>query len=115
MIFCGIYAEENIVVHPSNNPGESHFITIAMAKDDPHFTVTCCCDEDWEWKFWYTSKSDYERVKYCIMDAVASCDTMEELMDVLADDFEEYFDDMFVEEDEFECDGDCANCGFYED
>lgn len=115
MTLCGVYEIETIVVHPNDDPHSSHYIEIEMDKEDPIFYVTCCCDEDWGWAFWY-SKSDYERVKYAIMDIIHECGTMEELMDVLDEIFVEYFDEVLVcEDDEFECDGDCENCEFNEE
>ena len=67
------------------------------------------------WEFEYT-RSDYERVKYLIMDAIGECSTMEELMDVLTENFEAYHmvlandEDEYEYEDDCECDGCCENC-----
>lgn len=116
MTLCGIYNTETIVVHPDDAPHTSHYIEMEMDKDDPIFYVSCCCDEDWIWAFWY-SKSDYEKIKHAILDIVFECESMDEVMDALDEVFVECFDDILVddEEDEFECDGDCANCEFNED
>jgi hypothetical protein len=111
MVFCGVYEEENLVVHPMDDLDSSHYISIIKAKEEPIFYVTCCCDEDWIWEFEYT-RSEYERIKYLIMDAICVCDTMDELMDTLTEDFESYdmIFDNDTEEYECECDGDCENC-----
>lgn len=119
MYLCGVYDTERIVVHPEDAPHTSHYIDITKDKNDPAFYVTQCCDEEWVWKFWY-SKTNYEVVKFLIMDCIAECETMEEFIDALDEVFEEdcadiVYEEAELQEDEFECDGDCANCGFYED
>lgn len=108
MVFCGSTNVERIIVHPMDNLNESHYIDIVTDKDDPVFYVTCCCDEDWGYEFPY-NKSDYERIKFNIMEAIFECDTMDELLDVLSEIFEDGFETI-----EDECDGDCANCECYE-
>ena len=121
MVLCGIYETEKIVVHPDDAPHSSHYIEIEKDKDRPLFYVTNCCDEEWGWAFYY-SKTNYEIIKYSIMDCIAECRTMDELIDALDEVFEEECIDMVFneaelqeEEVEFECDGDCENCSFNED
>ena len=131
MIFCGNYEVENLVVHPNNNLNETHYIEITKDKDAPIFSVTYCCDDEWIWEFMY-SNTNYEVVKYLIMDSIVVCNTMEELIDMLDEVFEEECYHMICEgvececdcdccgeeeeeEDEFECDGDCENCEYYFD
>ena len=126
MIFCGNYEVENLVVHPNNNLNEAHCIEITKYKDAPIFSVTYCCDDEWIWEFMY-SKTNYEVVKYLIMDSIVVCDTMDELIDMLDEVFEEECDHMICEgvececdccgeeeeeDDDFECDGDCENCEY---
>ena len=108
MIFCGSYEQERIIVHPMDALNESHYLTITKGKDTPTFSVTCCCDDEWFWEFWYT-KSDYERIKFVIMKTIFECETMDELMDELDEVFWDGFEDILVEY-EYECNGDCANC-----
>ena len=119
MIFCGNISSEMIVVHPNNAPHSSHYIEITTSKNEPTFYVNCCCDDEWEWKFWY-DKTNYEVVKYLIMDCIIACDTMEELIDALDATFEEECTEMVcyeaeLQDGEWECDGDCDNCSFNED
>lgn len=117
MIFCGNVSSERLVVHPNDDPHSSHYIDITMEKNLPVFNVTCCCDEDWEWRFWY-DKTSYDIVKHLIMDCIIECDTMEDLIDALDEVFETECADILFWEDELEydgCDGDCSNCGFCED
>ena len=114
MILCGNYEVESIIVHPSNNLNETHCIEITKDNDDPVFSVTCCCNEDWVWEFMY-SKTNYEVVKYLIMASIVECDTMDELIEMLDDTFEEECYDMICEGVEYydadeECDGCCGSC-----
>ena len=114
MVFCGTGAVERIFVHPMDDLNSSHYIDLIMGKDTPTFAVTCCCDDDWCYEFVY-NKSDYERIKFNIMEAIFECDTMEELLDELTERFEDGFSDLFVDlepDDDFECDGDCEDCIF---
>lgn len=116
MIFCGNVTCERLVVHPNDKPHSSHWIEITMEKNLPVFSVTCCCDSEWEWKFWY-DKTNYDVVKHLIMDCIIECDTMDDLIDALDEVFDEFCGDMLFdeseleyEEDECECDGNCENC-----
>ena len=113
MIFCGNVNAERLIVQPDDNPHSSHYINIVTDKDDPVFYVTCCCDEDWGWKFWY-SKTNYEVVKYIIMDCIIASETMDELIDALDEIFEEEYKNILFEEDNWERNEDCENCGFNE-
>lgn len=108
MVLCGFYTAEAIAIHPDDDLHETHFIYLEQSKENPTFSVSCCCDEDWEYTFVY-SKSDYERIKFTIINAISECDSMEEIMDALSEIFEEYWADILVDT---ECDGDCENCEF---
>ena len=113
MIFCGNYEAEKLIVHPSNNFDETHYIELVQDKDAPIFSVTCCCNDEWIWEFVY-SKTNYEVVKYLIMASIVECDTMDELIDMLDETFEEECYDMICDGVEYyeeeECDGDCDHC-----
>lgn len=112
MLYCRTYESETIVIHPNDNPDESHVIEIEKGCNEPTFSVTCCCYEDWRWTFMYT-KNGYDLIKYYIMDCIRECDDMDELIDTLDAIFEENFMDMVYDYDE--CDGDCANCELCEE
>lgn len=132
MIFCGNYESEKLIVHPRDDINSSHYIEITKDKDDPIFSVTCCCEEEWIWEFMY-SKTNYEVVKYLIMASIVECDTMYELLEMLDETFYVECSHMICEgiececdcdceccgeeeeedDDYFECDGDCENCEYY--
>ena len=48
MIYCGTGALERILFH-DNDLEETHWIDMALSKEDSMFSVTCCCDDSWEW------------------------------------------------------------------
>lgn len=108
MVFCSTMNEETILMHPEDDLNETHYINLIMSNHEPKFFVTCCCDEDWIWELYYTSKTDYDRVKWCIMDLLSECENMYQLMDLLDEVFVEVFADMIVEE-EYECCGECRS------
>ena len=110
MIYYGSNETENIVV--LDEVGDSHCISITMDEHEPVFSVTCSCNLDWNWKFWY-SKSNYEIIKFLIMDCIAENETNEDLFDAIDEVFEEDCEDILFDNDE--CDGDCENCGLCED
>lgn len=116
MILCGSISMERFVVHPDDSPHTSHYIEVTEDKDSAIFYVTNCCDDEWVWAFWY-SKTNYEVVKFLIMDCIAECGTMDELIDALDEVFEEDCADMLFNEAELleaeceiDCGGDCDNC-----
>ena len=110
MVYCGESLTESIIMHKEELgkviENESHCINITTSIHEPKFYVTCCCNEEWVWEFYYTSKTDYARVKMCIIDMMYECNNMYQLMDLLDEVFLEVFEDMLVEED-CEC---CGNC-----
>ena len=116
MILCSNENVEIIYVHENNNLDDRHYITMTTNEDGTTFTVGCCCDELWEWVFEY-NRTNYEVIKFLIMDCIAECNTMTELINTLDDVFETDCEDIVVyeQEGEFECDGDCDNCSFNED
>lgn len=111
MLYCNTSNVELVTVHPDNNPHESHYISIETNCDMPVFTVSCCCDEEWEWTFWY-NKTNYDIAKHLIMDCVFASETMEELIDAMDEAFYEYLSEVvFDEEEGIECDAECCMCG----
>lgn len=97
MVFYSNENVERLIVHPDDKPYSSHYIDIVMDANDPIFYVTCCCDEDWEWKFWY-SRTNYEVIKYLIMDCIFISSSMEDLIDILDEFFEEECYDILYHE-----------------
>lgn len=119
MIYCTSENLERIYVHPDSNLRERHWVDIASGGDLNTFSVSVCCDDEWIWEFWY-NKSNYDLVKHVIMDCIFEAEDMDELIELMDEAFDEFFSEIVVDttelqEDEIECDGDCANCEFCED
>lgn len=110
----GIYNSETIIFCEDDNQDNSHYVELTMDPDEPKFSVTYCCDNEWIWEFVY-SKTHYEMVKHIVMDCAFLCETMEEAIEMMDEIFEEQFMDLVWDEDDgsydlVECDGDCENC-----
>ena len=119
MIYCSTGSLERLFFHPNNNLNERHWVDITMSGDGSTFAVSVCCDDEWIWEFYY-DKTNYDLVKHIAMDCIFASEDMDELIDNMDDMFAENFSDIVAdttesEEDDFECDGDCANCSFNED
>ena len=107
MRYCGTCAIERIMVNPMNDLHEVHFIELEKAANEPMLYVTCCCAEDWVYIFSLEDPSDYERIKFNIMQTMFECETMEELLDGLSELFEDGFEELLIKD---ECDGSCEHC-----
>lgn len=105
---------ETQIIHLRSETGhrETYEINIIMDPVDPVFFVYSYANEEWIWEFKYTNKTDYERVKQCIIDMVYGCENIDELMYALNDVFMEYFSDMLIyQEDEYQCEN--VSCSKY--
>lgn len=110
MRFYGTEVIERILVHDDDNIEDMHYIELVKPADESVFYVGCCCDDDWGWAFRVLDNSSYEEIKYVVMEAASVCMDMEELTETLDEVFLDEFRDMIIGIDEFQCDGDCANC-----
>ena len=109
MIYHGTEVVESIAVRPMEDMDVKHYINMVKMSDEARFYVDCCCNPDWFYDFKMENNSDYERIKFCIMENIFKCETMDELLYTLGEAFEAGFDDILIK-DVCECNGDCANC-----
>lgn len=107
MVYCGTDVVEVIRLSPIDNLNEVHFISMSKSADNAIFRVEFCCDPNWCYEFYLTNNSDYERVKFNIMEAIFECETASDLLTVLSGTFEDGFEDILVNG---ECCGECC-CG----
>ena len=107
MVYYGTLVSEKILFHYAGDFEDMHYIEMGKSIDEPVFYVSCCCDPHWFYEFKMESNSDYERVKYCIMETIFECDEMDELLDVLGDRLNDGFYCLL---NEHECDGCCEHC-----
>ena len=111
MMYHGTSNTETIWFGPENDLEEVHCIELYRADDEPVFYVTTCCNADWMWAFKLDVQSNYEMVKFTIMEAAFDCCCIHNLLDTLDDIFAEEFVDILVEDKgKYECDECCENC-----
>jgi hypothetical protein len=112
MIYYGTEKVEFIYFHLEDNEDDLHFIAMERDCDEPVFYVRTCCNNDWEWKF-YDTTSNYDMVKYAIIDASFDCKDMQEYLFELDSVFEEIFDEIVIWDCEATCDCEtgCNHCG----
>ena len=109
MVYCGTSEKEIIWVSSENDSDGVHYIELLKSDDEPVFYVTTCCNEDWIWVFRMDGVSNYEMIKYTIIDAALKCDNMGELINALDEIFIDDFEDLLVkDENEDKCN--CENC-----
>ena len=111
MIFHGNYTKEVIVVHPHYDESDHQFVELIKDADEPMFTVSFYAgDELYCWDFEMNNNSDYDRVKFNVMEAIFDVEDMEELAEVLDKVFNDGFEDILITE----CCGDCKHCPYDE-
>lgn len=104
MIYIGTDVAEVISVNDRN---KEYCIEIVKMSNTPTFVVCSDYDDDWGYEFYIGNDSEYERVKFCIMNEIFRCNTMYELLTSLTELFEDCFVDIIVEE---ECECNCEDC-----
>ena len=110
MIYCGTSMTETIWFRPEKDYEEIHYIELHKADDESIFYVTTCCNDDWVWTFNLNASSNYEMVKFTIMEAAFGCCCINNLLDTLDEIFEEEFLDILAE-NKNECNEcNCENC-----
>ena len=99
MVYCGTSYEENIFIHHDGEPTDIHYITMSKSPFESKFVVTCCCYEDWIYEFSMKTPSDYDRVKFNIMETMFECDSVDMLIAELSEIFEDGFSDILITEE----------------
>lgn len=97
MVYRGSEFVEMIVFNPAGESENTHYFE--MHKGDGMFTVSYCCDPEWNYAF-YMDNADYERVKFNIMEQIFACDSIDELLDNLDEVFTDGFADILIEDDD---------------
>jgi hypothetical protein len=109
MVYYGTETTEYIVIHEAGEHDKKHYIGMTKHADMSMFTVRCDCS-DWRYDFMMENNSDYDRIKFNIMEAIFECEDVDALLVVLSEVFEDGFGDILIEENECNCDGSCENC-----
>ena len=106
MIYCNTEKIERIWFAPESNEDILHYVE--MYKSEGKCYVTIDCDDDWMWAFKLDDPTNYEVVKYTIMDAMFKSCCVDRLKDNLDIAFEDCFADILADD---ECDDECVCCG----
>ena len=103
MIFCGMYENEIIDLHPDDNLDELWSIDIMVDKHYPVFYVSSYDGTyEWIWGFKYASKTVYEKVKWCIINTAYEVENIRELMYALDEIFIDCFHELLIQYDDTE-------------
>ena len=99
MRYCGTTAIEIIEMNPMDDLETVHWI--ALEKNSANLTlyVHTCCDDEWGYVFAVEDNSDYDRIKYNIMNMMFEYETMDELLEALSNLFENGFSEMLVKDE----------------
>lgn len=110
MMYCTTEKIERIWFAPESNEDDLHYIEMYKSEDKCYVTVDG--DDDWMWAFKLDDPSNYEVVKYTIMDAMFKACCMDNFKENLDIAFEDCFAEILVDDDECdcECDGTCCEC-----
>ena len=95
MMYRGSEFVERIAFCPAGEIENTQFIE--MCKMDGVFTVGYSCDPDWEYAFYMNDISDYERVRFNIMEQIFKNESIDELLDNLSDILDDGFADILIE------------------
>jgi len=96
MTYCGTSVTETIMIHEDGDPKAGHYIEMSKSAVSSTFFVSCCCYDDWGYEFSMKNPSDYERVKFNIMESIFASESMDELLEMLSEIFEDGFADILI-------------------
>lgn len=94
MIYHGTTNTETIIVHPFDDETDVQFIDIVTDAETSLLYVNI---GECSWEFMMRSLSDYEWIKFTIMEVIQTVENMEELVSELNEVFVENFEDILVE------------------
>ena len=101
MIYRGTYQQETIMVSPEDCTQSYQFIDLTKDAADNILTVRLDTGlDECEWSFYLDEPSDYERIKFNIMQSVFETENMEKLAETLDEIFNDGFEDILIEDEE---------------
>ena len=95
MIYHGTTKTETILVHPYDDETNIQFIDMIT---DAEASILYVNIDEYNWEFVLRSFSDYEKIKFIIMEVAQTVNDMEELVAELNETFIEEFEDILVED-----------------
>ena len=104
MIYHGTHTTETIVVHPNNDERNHQFIDLIKGAEEQILTVQMDDGVDERsWDFYLDEPSDYERIKFNIMQSIFDTEDMDELGEVLDEIFNDGFESILIKYDDNPC------------
>ena len=100
MEISGISETQMIYLCSETDRDKFYTINITIAPNEPVFFVSTSVMEEWTWEFWYTSRTDYEQIKQCIIDVACKYNDNFVVLNMLTMNFTKYFRDMLKLEDD---------------
>ena len=94
MIYHGTTKTETILVHPFDDETDIQFVDMVT---DADLTILYVNVDEYSWEFVLRSLSDYEWIKFAIMEVIQTVNDIEELVAELNEVFIENFEDILVE------------------
>ena len=96
MVYRDSDFSERIYLCSAGESASIHYIEIT--RYGSIFVVETCCTPGWSYTFRTNDLSDYERVKFNIMDAIFESESLDELLDSLSDTFTDGFANILIED-----------------
>ena len=101
MIYNGTYKQETLIVNPNNDEKKIQFIDLVVDANEQILSVRLDADtKDYWWDFHLDNPSDYERIKFNVMESMWDTEDMEELAETLDHIFNDGFADILVRDEE---------------
>ena len=100
MIFKGIGASENIWFQSPDTRMMYRFILSKHSEEAANFSLSCSFDDEWFYSFCSDNVSDYERVKFSLMDTLFNCENEVDMLPSLSKMIEDGFSDILYVEAE---------------
>ena len=97
MMYRGSEYFEKIYLCPEGRPTNIHYIELVRCKN--MLVVETCCTPGWSYSFISDDTSDFERIRFNIMDQIFKCKGLDELLNRLGIIFEDGFADILIEDD----------------
>lgn len=94
MIYHGTTRTETILVHPYDDETDIQFIDMIT---DAESSIVYVNVDDYSWEFETRSLSDYEHIKFIIMEVARTVNDMNELVSELNEMFLEEFEEILDE------------------
>lgn len=95
MYRCNEYSEK-IYLCSEGGATSIHYIELIRCRNT--LFVETCCTPDWSYRFTSDDPSDFERIKFNIMEQIFKCNSIEELLDQLSFVFEDGFAGILIED-----------------